>query len=200
MTRSASPWHNPTMTTSYCAAMGAGYATIGEYVPAASSASILTHDYLPRPVNSPVPRATIGTMGEVRDYARAGFHAVVDAYVRAGKVSADVFAKPAAAYAGIAQRAASLALQYHDEKQRTDLVADLYSADAQASAAIKSAPVSVQRLTLLPPVAQPASDAAMIPGSVSTAGIGTTKGLMIAGGAGLLLWALMRRKKKGARR
>lgn len=191
---------------SYCAALGAGYANLGN-VPseAAVSTAILTHSYLPRPAGPVVRRSEITNLAQVRDYGRAGFHATVDAYDRApGTAPIEPFVRAATTYALVAKRAdlvaqydyGSRASQY--DSLRSELVADLATADAAASQAMKYAPAPASapapsNVIRLPTA--PAPEPPKPPASVSTAGIGTAKGLLIAGGVGLVAYALFKRKK-----
>lgn len=188
---------------------GVALSGLGEIVPSEGGivTAIMHHGYLERPAGPVVPRSTISTMAQVRDYARAGFHAVVDAFDRArSDAPIEPFVSSAQLYASVAKKADLVAAydyggsgQYAGD--RADLIATLGTADkkfsgADTTAASRPAPKPAPSNVIKMPTANTASVA--VPTTVTTAGIGTAKGAVVAVVAGGLLYLALRKKKRKA--
>lgn len=189
---------------------GVALSGLGDIVPSESGIgiAIMHHGYLERPAGPVVPRSTISTMAQVRDYARAGFHAVIDAFDRArADAPIEPFVSSAQLYASVAKKADLVASydyggsgQYASD--RADLIATLGTADkkfsgADTTAASRPAPKPAAPSNVIKmPTASTSSVA--VPATVTTAGIGTAKGAVVAIVAGVLLHLALRKKRKAS--
>lgn len=187
---------------------GVALSGLGDIVPSESGigTAIMHHGYLERPAGPVVPRSTISTMAQVRDYARAGFHAVIDAFDRArADAPIEPFVSSAQLYASVAKKADLVASydyggsgQYASD--RADLIATLGTADKKFSGAdtVAAMPKPSTKPTNVVPIRTPTTTAASVavPTTVTTAGIGTAKGAVVAVVAGGLLYLALRKKKR----
>lgn len=156
----------------------------------------------PAPTGKVVSRAAIQTYQQARDYALAAYHVVSDLAQKYGQST--LLASAASQYFDVAWYAkmapADIALDFPDGDPLVSFKAMLAAADglvdqwraANAKLVAGSSPPS----NVVPITS--ASSAPKVPTTVTTAGIGTAKGAVVAVVAGGLLYLALRKKKRKA--